>query len=149
MLEQVLGEIHNWFRARDEMDGIRPGVYAIEGGRLALPFLQPGQYYRVCGSLFNDGLHKYGDEADRLTDETFDGAIWALAVPKAVVELAEEIAAWQKQYGAAAASPYQSESFGGYSYTMAGGDSQAGAASRGWQRAFRSRLNQWRRLRER
>ena len=90
-----------------------------------------------------------GFEADRLTDETFDGAIWALAVPKAVVELAEEIAAWQKQYGAAAASPYQSESFGGYSYTMAGGDSQAGAASRGWQRAFRSRLNQWRRLRER
>ena len=65
MLEQVLGEIHNWFRARDEMDGVRPGVYAIEGGRLALPFLQPGQYYRVCGSLFNDGLHKYGDQTDR------------------------------------------------------------------------------------
>ncbi len=144
MLEQVLGELHNWFQR-----GIYPGEYRIEEGKLALPFLQPGQHYRICGSLFNDGLHKYGDEADGLADETFDGTIWALAVPKAVVELAGEIAAWQERYGAAASSPYQSESFGGYSYTMAGGDSQAGAAGRGWQRAFRSRLNQWRKLRGR
>lgn len=148
MLEQILMEIHNWFRVRDSVGGVHPGVYAVEDGRLALPFLRDGQYFRVMGSLFNDGLHQYGDEADRLTDETFEGTIWALAVPKAVVELAGEIAAWQKQYGAAAASPYQSESFGGYSYTMAGGASQVGAANRGWQRAFRSRLNQWRKLRE-
>ncbi len=142
MLEQVLGELHNWFQR-----GIYPGEYRIEEGKLALPFLQPGQHYRICGSLFNDGLHKYGDEADGLADETFDGTIWALAVPKAVVELAGEIAAWQKKYGAAAASPYQSESFGGYSYSKASGAGDS-TGSGGWQAAFRARLNPYRKLRE-
>ncbi len=142
MLEQVLLELHNWFRARDSLNGIHPGRYAVSGGSLTLPFLQPGQYFRILGSLFNDGLHQYGPGPQGLRDEAFDGAVWALAIPEAVVELAGEIAAYQERYKDALGSPYQAEAFGGYSYSKADG------AFGGWQAAFRARLDPYRRLRE-
>lgn len=140
MLEQLLTYLHNWFQV-----GIYPGTYTIEDGEIALPFLQNGQYFRIVGSIFNDGLHQYGPEMKVLQDETFTGSVWALAVPRAVVELADEIATWQKKFGDAAASPYASESFGGYSYTKSGGANENGGAG-GWDAAFRSRLNQWRKV---
>ncbi len=142
MLEQVLGYIHNWFQT-----GIYPGVYRIQGGGITLPFLQNGQYFRIAGSVFNDGLHQYGPDMKPLRDETFDGAVWALAVPKEVIELAGEIAAWQEKYKDTTESPYTSESFGGYSYTKSGGAGES-AGSGGWQSVFRSQLNRWRKLRE-
>lgn len=147
MLEQILMEIHNWFRVRDSTDGIHSGTYTIENGGIALPFLQDGQYFRIMGSLFNDGLHRYGPDMKALTDETFDGAIWALAIPKSVVELATEISNWQKKYGDITASPYSSESFGGYSYTKSGGANENGGSG-GWQAAFRAQLNPYRKLKE-
>lgn len=139
MLEQVLASIKNYFIAE-----IRHGTYTIENGGIELPFLRNGQYFRVMGSVFNDGVYQY--PADALTDETFDGAVWALAIPKGLRELVTEIEAWQSKYGAAVDSPYQSESFGGYSYTKASGGS--GSEQRaGWEIAFSSRLNQWRKVR--
>ena len=71
--------------------------------------------------------------------------MWALAVPKAVIDLSGEIEAWQEKNGEAAASPYQSESFGGYSYTKRSAGSDSNALN-GWQDAFRGRLNDWRKL---
>lgn len=147
MLEQVLTEIHNWFRVRDSVDGIHSGKYTIENGGITLPFLRDGQYFRILGSVYNDGLHQYGPAMEVLRDEQFDGAVWALAVPESVVKLAGEIAAWQDKYGAVVDSPYTSESFGGYSYSKASGAGDS-AGSGGWQGAFRARLNQWRKLRE-
>ena len=141
MLEQVLTHLKNWFVVPN---GIHTGMYTIENGTLNLPFLKDGQYYRVCGSVFNDGLHKYGE--GKLTDETFGGAVWALAVPKVVIELADEINEWQQKNGEAVASPFTSESFGGYSYTKAT-DSATGAQAT-WETVFRSRLNQYRKQRE-
>lgn len=146
MLEQVLMELHNWFRVRDGVDGIHPGAYTIQDGSITLPFLRDGQYFRIVGSLFNDGLHRYGPDMPLLEDETFDGAVWALAVPKAVVELAGEIAAWQEKYGAVIDSPYTSESFGGYSYTKTSGAGDG--TSGGWQAAFGERLDPHRKLKE-
>ncbi|RKJ40203.1 hypothetical protein D7X94_08635 [Acutalibacter sp. 1XD8-33] len=143
MLEQVLRETKNWFLVPG---GVHPGSYTIQDGGIALPFLQEGQYFRICGSLFNDGLHRYGPAMELLQDEAFRGAVWALAVPRAVVELAEEIAAWQKKYGAVIESPYTSESFGGYSYSKASGAGDS-TGSGGWQTAFRERLNPYRKLR--
>lgn len=142
MLEQVLTHIHNWFQT-----GICPGTYTIEDGGITLPFLQDGQYFRICGSVFNDGLHRYGPDMPLLEDEIFTGAVWALAVPKAVVELADEIAAWREKYGAVMDSPYTSESFGGYSYSKASGAGDS-TGSGGWQSAFRARLNPYRKLKE-
>lgn len=117
MLEQILMEIHNWFRVRDSVNGIHPGTYTIENGGIALPFLRDGQYFRIMGSLFNDGLHRYGPDMEALEDETFDGTIWALAIPKTVVDAAAEAEAWMAKNGAVVGGVYSSESFGGYSYT--------------------------------
>ena len=78
-----------------------------------------------------------------LTDETFTGAVWALAIPRAVLKIANEIDAWQQKNGAAAASPYQSESFGGYSYSMR---AQSGESGAGWKDAFAGRLSDWRKI---
>ena len=139
MLEQVLMHLKNWFLVPG---GIHEGTYTIEDGGITLPFLANGQYFRICGSVFNDGLHQY--PASDLKAETFDGTVWALAVPQAVIELAAEIEAWQTKNGDASVSPYQSESFGGYSYSKATDSASGGAVT--WQSAFRSRLNAWRKL---
>jgi hypothetical protein len=138
MLEQVLRHLNNWFLVE-----IHEGTFTVENGSIALPFLQTNQYFRICGSVFNDGLHQY--PADDLTDETFTGTVWALAVPKAVITLAEDIAAWEEKNGEAVSSPYQSESFGGYSYTKRSAGNDSGTLN-GWQDAFRGQLNDWRKL---
>ena len=139
MLEQVLMNIRNWFPVKG---GIHSGTFTIKDGGITLPFLAEGQYFRICGSVFNDGLHQY--PAGDLKTETFDGTVWALAVPQAVIELAAEIEAWQKKNGDASVSPYQSESFGGYQYSKATDSASGGAVT--WKTAFRSRLNAWRKL---
>lgn len=138
MLEQVLRHLNNWFLVE-----IHEGTFTVENGSITLPFLLTNQYFRIVGSVFNDDLHQY--PAVDLTDETFTGSVWVLAVPKAVVALAEDIAAWQEKNGEAVVSPYQSESFGGYSYTKRSAGSDSGTLN-GWQDAFRSRLNDWRKL---
>lgn len=135
MLEDILRQLKNWFVVE-----IHDGDFTIDRGELALPFLREGQYFRIFGSTFNDGLHQYPAV---LADETFNGTIWALAVPSAVLALADEVAAWQEKHGAAAMSPLQSESFGGYSYTRATGSS---GSTLTWQDVFRKRLNAWRKI---
>nr|DAG17282.1 MAG TPA: Protein of unknown function (DUF3199) [Caudoviricetes sp.] len=138
MLEQVLRHLNNWFLVE-----IHEGSFTVENGSITLPFLLTNQYFRIVGSVFNDGLHQY--PAVDLTDETFTGSVWALAVPKAVIDLSVEIEAWQEKNGEAVASPYQSESFGGYSYTKQTAGSNGGAYA-GWEMTFKSRLNDWRKL---
>lgn len=124
------------------------GHYQIVGKTIVLPQLQEGQYYRIIGSVFNDGVHKY--PSTDLVNEEFDGVIWAMAVPNTVVALASDIDAWQKAFGGAtspAMSPMQSESFQNYSYTKASGSNASGTDSTTWQGAFASRLAPYRRLR--
>lgn len=57
--------------------------------------MEAGQYYRIVGSKYNDGLHKNGE---KLVDEEFFGDIWMLDIPPALVKLADEIAAWQMDH---------------------------------------------------
>ena len=139
MLEQVLMNIRRWFPVEG---GIHSGTFTIEGGGITLPFLADGQYFRICGSVFNDGLHQYN--VLDLVDETFTGTIWALAIPKSVIELANEIQKWQEKNGEASVSPYQSESFGGYSYSKATDAETGGAVP--WQSAFKQQLGAWRKV---
>lgn len=137
MLEQVLGEIHNWF-VREVVEG----DFTISGGRLLLPdgpALLDGQYLRVVGSVLNDGLHQW--PAAGLVDEVFEGEVWALAVPQEVVDLAGVIDDWDAKN---APGPYVSESFGGYSYTRATNGATGQAA--GWRDRFRQELNRWRKV---
>lgn len=138
MLTELLAEIRNYFEVPN---GRHFGKFEIIGGGIApLEFLQEGQYFRIIGSVFNDGVHQY--PASDLIDEVFNGAVWAMAVPPEVIDLAAEIEEYNKS-DAGKASPYTSESFGGYSYTKA---TDASGAPIGWQKAFASRLNKWRKL---
>ncbi len=142
MLEQICAFIHNYF-VHDRVSG----TFTIEEGSIELPFLVSGQYFRICGSRMNDGVYQY--PATELTDETFDGVIWDMRPPKALLEIESEILDWIDKYGEAANSPYQSESFGGYSYTKAARSASADSNSAdlaGWQSAFKGQLNQWRKL---
>ncbi len=138
MLEQVLTYLNNWF-----LTDIYEGTYTVQGGRITLPFLQNGQYFRIVGSMFNDGLHQY--PAEELTDEEFSGVVWALAVPKAIINTAAEMAEWEAKNSAAVSSPYQSESFGGYSYSKSTGKN--GAAFTVFD-VFANRLNTYKKTRE-
>ena len=139
MLEQVLMNIRNWFPVKG---GIHSGTFTIKDGGIALPFLAEGQYFRICGSVFNDGLHQYN--VLDLIDETFNGTIWALAIPKAVIDLSKEIEKWQEKNGESASSPYSSESFGGYSYSKSTDAETVGAVT--WQSAFKQQLSARRKI---
>lgn len=109
--------------------------------------LLPGQYYRIIGSVFNDGVHSF--QTEELTDESFSGAVWAMAVPPAVIALVREINDWIDKYEAETMKPFSSETISGvYSYTKAGGGSGEGGGSAGptWQSMFSQRLNKWRKI---
>ena len=142
MLTELCQELRNWFDRERHF-----GTFEIKGGNITAPFLVDGQYFRIIGSLFNDGVHQYplGD----LQDETFNGAVWSLAIPQPVIKLSQDIQTWRDKYEAAdgvAMSPFTSESFGGYSYTKASGSSSNGSESVTWQTTFRKRMNVWRKI---
>lgn len=137
MLEQVLQYLNHWFLMPD---GIHEEEYTIKDGSMVLPFLKDGQYFRIFGSVFNDGLHQY--PATDLTDETFTGTVWALAVPQKMVSLSEEIKDWVEKNPPSA---FTSESFGGYSYTKAAG---ASGQLVSWQDVFGAQLAPYRKIRE-
>ena len=137
MLGCVLAYLRNYFSVQKWF-----GTYVIENGAVELPEVKDGQYFRIVGSVFNDGV--YQNPANNLKDETFTGAVWALAIPQALLDLATEIEAWQEKNGTAASGPYQSESFGGYSYSLKSGADGSGGFT--WQSAFASRLNRWRKI---
>lgn len=153
MLTELCAYLRNYF-LRDYLAPdayIHHGTFTITDGQIqALSFLVPGQYFRVIGSVFNDGVWQYrpSGTTEGMTDETFDGTIWAMSVPPAVLALADEIDAWRVANADALSSPYQSESFGGYSYSKAsgGGAGGSGSAAWGWQDQFASRLAPYRRL---
>lgn len=138
-IEAILAYCKNWFRV-----SVVSGDYTIADGVLsgAENILMSGQYYRIIGSVFNDGLHKYGDADDTLTDETFSGTIWPLAIPPALIATAAEIDDWRGKYEDMLASPISSESFGGYSYTKSG----AGTGGQTWLDIFAAKLNRWRKI---
>lgn len=133
MLEELLAALNNYF----EKD-VRRGTYTVTGGGIDLDWVQDGQHLRIKGSTFNDGVYTY--PVTGLKDETFEGEVWALAVPKAVEDLAAAIEAWRKDHPD---SEYVSESFGGYTYTKA---KDASGAPMGWRGAFASDLRRWRKL---
>lgn len=141
MLEELMRECRNWFVVPN---GVHLGTFTIEDGSIALPFLVVGQYFRIIGSTFNDGVYQYGTGG--LIDETFDGAVWAMAVPAAFIALVEDVEAWRSKYESAANSPFQSESFAGYSYTKSSTNGNSGSSVTGWLGVFAARLNKWRKL---
>ena len=138
MLTELCAEIRNYFLVPN---GIHTGTFTISGGNIApLDFLQEGQYFRIVGSVLNDGVYQH--PTAELLDESFVGAVWAMAVPPSVIALAAEIKEWTES-DAAKATAFESESFGGYSYTRA---TDKNGAPLTWQSVFGRRLNPYRRM---
>lgn len=148
MLTEICAEIKNYF-SKDE-DRVF-GDFSISDGALSPDVgLLENQYFRIIGSVFNDGVHKNGDV---LTDEPeFHGAVWKMRVPADVLTLAEDIAAWMEKNTAIDSenmSPFLSESFGGYSYAKGSTSSSTGqTGATAWQDVFIARLNRYRRISE-
>ena len=132
MLSKLCKELNNWF---DRGQPRIRGTIEISNGKIVndsfVSLIQDNQYFRIVGSVFNDGVYQNTDLLE-LTDETFTGAIWLMAIPKDV--------------NSAAMSPFNSESFGGYSYTKANGGSDSGSSVPTWQSVFTSQLNVWRKI---
>ena len=147
MLTEICDYLNNYFWRTK-----RNVKITISGGTFVDEFLKDGQYFRIVGSVFpeNEGVHIY--TATNLKDEDFEGQIWSMAVPQAVIDLASDIAAWQAKYGSIdspSMSPYTSESFNNYSYSKGSGSVNADGSDSAntWQGAFAARLNKWKRLR--
>ena len=138
MLYELCQELNNFFETVKYI-----GDISIVDGNVQTDLLEDGQYFRIVGSTFNDGVYQYPQR--QLKDEVYYGGLWAMAVPPSVIALSEEIDHWKAEYGTALDSPYQSESFGGYSYTKASG-SNSGSSTASWQDIFKSKLDRWRKL---
>lgn len=145
-LTDLCRELKNWFEASRHS-----GRFTISGGEINLSdlvsdgSLQDGQYYRIMGSVFNDGVHQH--PAYDLEDEVFSGVICPMAIPKDFLQLHLDINEWLNRYGSDLEKPFQSESFGGYSYSIKGGLAEAnGGNSEPYKTMFSSRLAKWRKL---
>lgn len=138
MLEKIIAYLNNDFRVSD--DEPETHEWEIVGGTLTVPDVREGQYVRIFGSLFNDGVRKY--PLTELTDETFTGCVIPLAIPRVILTLAEEIETWSEKNQPTA---FTSESFGGYTYSKA---TKANGTAAGWREVFADDLKPYKKMKQ-
>lgn len=142
MLTNVLREMRRYF-VRESVTG----RFALQSGLLTPSPPSGYAHIAISGSKTHDGvyavldgrLYDADDHAILPEDGEFDCTLYALHIPRDVLRLADEAAAWQ----AAASTPVTGESFGGYQRTLATGASGAPVT---WQMAFAQRLAPYRRM---
>jgi len=151
MLEQILARLNNWFIRYSYTGNVTVSADgAVLAPSEAAAILQPGKWYRILGSGFHDGVYQVPEEqageeeleedveagAEEPEEEeqsgTFSCTLWALDVPAGLLNIITEMEAWQAKYGDVVSSPYQSESFGGYSYSKAGVSSSNSGTATVW-----------------
>lgn len=139
MLDKLLREL-GWYRRPNKyVNQIKVEKFTIEGGNITpSDFLKENDYYRIIGSRFNDGLYQYPNSD--LTDEEFDGSVWVMRLPPAVVTLSQEIEKYEKS-DAGKPSAFTSESFGGYAYSKA---TNASGVPLSWKGVFEDDMRPWR-----
>lgn len=148
MLGEICAYLRNWFD-EDSRHNRLPhwsGTFTIADGELSgFPGeLLDGQYFRVIDSNLNDGVYQW---PAKLKDEVFDGTIQSMRVPLEIIALDADITSWLAENQKAINSPYTSESYGGYSYTLRVPTGADGADSGlTWQSQFKARLSPWRKL---
>lgn len=117
-MERILKYINNYYAKTKEL-----GIITIKDNKIELKGTYiPNQYILVRGSILNDGLYKINTLEDKMIavtgaiNEVFEGVIYALAIPKEIIEMQTELKELESKYEP---SVYQSESFGNYSYSLA------------------------------
>lgn len=144
MLTEIFQYLRNWFEKTKYF-----GDFVVSGSTVTfsdgspLPLLT-GQYFRIIGSVLNDGVYEYGNTT--LKAESFNGAIWSMSVPPALISTIADIKNWVTNNTEAINSPYQSESFGGYSYSYGYNSSGNSVSGASWQSQFAVRLAPWRKI---
>ena len=157
MLAQVCEYIHNYFLKKENGRVVYyHQQFAIEGGMISLPFLKEGQRFLLSGSDLNDGIYTYhadgitndDDNAPaNLADEAFTGEICPMAVRPDFLLLVQSISDWMTANEKALTTPFASESFNGYSYTLKGSLSGETAANDPpWASQFAAQLSPWRKI---
>ena len=145
----MIGEICAYLKNYFTLEGDRHiGDWVIENGQITPVIDLPTAYIRIVGSRLNDGVWEVSKAT--LKDEAFHGGIWVMSPPADFIALVAEIEAWQAKNGGAnsdAMSPFQSESFGGYSYSKGSTSADGGVSPTSWQSAYASRLSQYRKVR--
>lgn len=147
---EICAEVHNYFVNANDI--YNNEFQILDGTITPSDFLLKNQFFRVKGSILNDGVYCNNAEGTRLMlDETFTGQVWAMRVPEGFVKLVNNISAWDDKYGGVNSSnmsPYQSESYAGqYSYSKSSGGSRSGSAIN-WQSQFASQLARYRKVSE-
>ena len=143
MLSEVCAYLRNYF------DNGQPhtfGEIEIRNGALFTPCnLKAGQYFRIIGSTFNDGVYQFPTTALN-NDEIFNGAVWGMAVPPDLIDLIAEMEAWKTNNAYALNTPYQSESKADYSYSLKSSGNSADGGAMTVINQFSGRLARWRKL---
>lgn len=139
-IKEICDYIHNYFEV-DEVSG----EFTIADGSLEASFLSNNQYYRIQGSVFNDGIYKY--PSTDLTNEIFKGKVTAMAVPKDVLAVLDEATQWENDNAKVLQSPLNSESFGGYSYSKGSSSKKDGSQGQiTWRDVFGDKLKAYRKI---
>lgn len=116
MLTKICAYLKNYFDYERHIGTIQiaDGVITCNGERI-----ETGQHFALFRDRFVLGVYQAGDEIE---NKTFDGAIWLMDIPDGVKAADEWAEAWEAENGSAQANgPFQSESFGGYSYSKGTG----------------------------
>ena len=87
-LTEICQDLRNWY-----VLDTYSGSFSISDGNIITDKLIEGQYFRIMGSIFSDGVHKY--PSTDLPSETFTGALWAIAIPARVIKLAQDVHDWR------------------------------------------------------
>lgn len=123
MLTEICQYLKNYFdykRCIGDIE-ISDGVITCNGAEVEL---EDGQHFALFRDRFVLGVYKQGDE---IADKTFKGAVWLMDIPDAVLNADKWATEWLAKNGGADSennSSFQSESFGGYSYSK--GSNSAG-----------------------
>lgn len=142
-LTAICANLKNYF-LRDKYGG----TFNVVSGTAPLSNLLTGQYFRIVGSVLNDGVwQNTAEDLAHLQNETFEGEIWSMAIPRDFLELCGEIDDFNAKIEEMSTSwtGFSSESWNGYSYSIS---SSAPDFILQKQANIKSRLNGYRRIHE-
>ncbi len=134
MIETLMNYCNNYFEI-----SAQESSFTVTNGSMEINGALEGQYVRILGSVFNDGIYKY--PLAGLQDESFTGIVQLLAIPQAFIELAQRIEEWKKLPDNPPTS-ITSESFGGYSYTKASNNGSPVS----WKDVFKAEISIYRQI---
>ena len=138
-MEEILDYLNNYFYKFGEVDTftINNGVLDVKGN------YYKGQYIKIEKSALNTGVFKVVDVTedgvvlDDVINETFEGMVYSLAIPRPLLRTNDEIVEFKASNKPSA---IVSESFGSYSYSKA----TKNGVSAGWRDVFKEDLMTYR-----